>query len=87
MTPHLRTEWEVEHILTIKDLDIVRQYFNKIDVRFFHLASLIAVPFRKTRIFPLMRDSLDKIDRLLLKSQFLGKFGWIMIFTIAKPRK
>ena len=87
ITPHLRTQWEVEHILSVKDLDTVRQYFREVDVRFFHLAVLAAVPFRKTAIFRTLRDFLNRIDRTLLRGEFLGKYGWIMIFTISKPLK
>lgn len=87
MTPHLRTKWEFEHILSVKDLDVVRQYFREVDVKFFHLTVLAAVPFRKTRIFSPLRGFLDKVDRILLKREFLGKYGWIMVFTISKPLK
>jgi ubiquinone/menaquinone biosynthesis C-methylase UbiE len=87
MTPHLRTKWEVEHILSVNDLDTVKKYFRKVEVRFFHLTSLLAVPFRKTPIFSALRNFLDRIDQKLLKNKFLGKYGWIMIFTISDPIK
>jgi SAM-dependent methyltransferase len=85
-TPHLRTQWEYEHILGVQDLDVVRCYFGEIDVRFFHLAALAAVPLRKTRLFHPARNFFDKIDALLLRNQIIGKFGWIMIFIIGKPK-
>ena len=50
-TPHLRTKWEAEHILRVQDLDVIKKYFKKVNVKFFHLAGLAAVPFRKTLIF------------------------------------
>lgn len=84
-TPHLRTKWEVEHILRIEDLDIIKKYFQVLNVNFFHLAALAAVPFRKTPIFKLLRGFLDKIDSVLLKNYLIGKYAWIMIFTLAKP--
>jgi ubiquinone/menaquinone biosynthesis C-methylase UbiE len=87
ITPHLRTEWEVQHILSVEDIDTIRHYFQKVDVNFFHLTSLAAVPFRKTRMFVPLRSFLDKIDEILLKQKFLGKYGWIMILTIARPKK
>lgn len=86
-TPHLRTEWEVEHILGVESLDIMRQYFNRVDVRFFHLAALAAVPFRKTFFFKLLRTILNAIDKVLLSNQLIGKYGWIMVITIADPKK
>ncbi len=86
-TMHLRTEWEVEHILGVESLDIVRKYFSKVDVRFFHLASLCAVPFRKTPFFRPLRVALDTVDNLLLANKTLGKFAWIMIFVMSDPIK
>ena len=86
-TPHLRTEWEVEHILGVESLAIAGKYFHNIDVKFFHLAVLAAVPFRRTRFFKPVRAFLDKVDSLLLRSETIGKYGWIMIFTMSKPKK
>ena len=86
-TPHLRTQWEFEHILGVDDLAIAGKYFHKVEVRFFHLAVLAAVPFRKTRFFKPLRSFLDKIDDILLRGELTGKYGWIMIFTMGKPKK
>jgi len=86
-TPHLRTGWEVEHILGIDDLNVVRKYFQEINVRFFHLTVLAAVPFRKTIIFKPLRILLDLIDKIILGNQFIGKYAWIMVFTMSKPKK
>ncbi len=86
-TPHLRTEWEVEHILGVNDLNVARKYFQEINVKFFHLSVLVAVPFRKTFIFKPLRKLLDSIDRVLLNNQFVGKYAWIMVFTMGKPNK
>ena len=86
-TPHLRTQWEVEHILGVESLAIAGKYFHNIDVKFFHLAVLAAVPFRETRFFKPMRALLNKIDSILLRNQEIGKCGWIMIFTMSKPKK
>ncbi len=83
-TPHLRTEWETNHILRVQDLDVVRRHFALVDVKFFHLAVLAAIPFRKTAFFEPFRRILDMIDELLLSNELIGKYGWIMVFTIKK---
>jgi ubiquinone/menaquinone biosynthesis C-methylase UbiE len=85
-TPQLRTPWEVEHILGVESLDIARKYFAKVDVRFFHLAVLAAVPLRKTRLFRPLRKILDAVDRVLLSTQAIGKYGWIMVFVMSDPK-
>jgi ubiquinone/menaquinone biosynthesis C-methylase UbiE len=86
-TPHLRTEWEAEHILGIQDLSVVRKYFSKVEARFFHLAVLAAVPFRKTRFFKPLCSILNKVDSVLLNNKIIGKYAWIMVFTMSNPRK
>lgn len=86
-TPHLRTQWEVEHILGVESLETVRKYFRSVTVRFFHLSVLAAVPFRRTPIFQPLRRMLDGVDKLLLANQAIGKFAWIMIFTMSDPVK
>ena len=85
-TPHLRTEWEVNHILRVQDLDLVRKYFEIVDVKFFHLMVLLAVPFRKMPFFNILHRFLNWVDNWLLKSTFIGKYGWIMVFVIKKVK-
>jgi ubiquinone/menaquinone biosynthesis C-methylase UbiE len=86
-TPHLRTEWEVQHILGIEDLKTFRQYFHEVNVKFFHLASLLLVPLRKTNLFPKILPFFNKIDDWLLGSELIGKYAWIMAIEVAKPKK
>lgn len=86
-TPHLRTEWEVEHILGVESLDVVRRYFHNVRVRYFHLTALAAVPFRKTPLFRPLRWLLDRFDRALLSGSLIGKYAWIMIFEMSDPIK
>ncbi len=86
-TPHLRTEWEVNHILGIESLDLMNKYFYNVDVKFFHLSSLILVPIRKSFLFPLLLPFFNFIDKILLSNKIIGKYGWIMIVELSKPIK
>jgi SAM-dependent methyltransferase len=86
-TPHLRTEWEVDHILGVESLDIMRKYFGKVEVRFFHLTALALVPLRKTFLFRFLLPVFNLMDRVLLSTQLVGKFGWIMIVELGQPKK
>src|SRR5439155_25985514 len=54
LTPALRTRYETEHILRMKDLRMMRRYFDRIEIRFFHLAVLLAVPWRKLPGFQIL---------------------------------
>lgn len=86
-TPHLRTEWEVEHILGVESFEVMRKYFNGVNVKFFHLTSLGLVPLRKTFLFPLLLPVTDFVDRLILSNQLIGKYGWIMAIELSDPKK
>jgi ubiquinone/menaquinone biosynthesis C-methylase UbiE len=85
LTPHLRTEWEVEHILSVDNLEVSRRYFGSVEPRFFHLTALAAVPLRRTRFFKPLLGALNHVDNLLLKSPVIGKYGWMMVFTMQSP--
>ena len=86
-TPQLRTQWEVEHILGVQDLDRARKYFGEVCVGFFHLTVLAAVPFRKTPLFNVLCRTLNRIDSVILKNQRIGKYAWIMVFCMRRPGK
>ena len=86
-TPHLRTEWEVEHILGVESLEIMRKYFKNVDVKFFHLLSLVTVPIRKTFLFKPFLSVLNFLDSIILSNQFIGKYAWIMVVELSEPKK
>ncbi|MBU4270484.1 MAG: class I SAM-dependent methyltransferase [Planctomycetes bacterium] len=86
-TPRLRTAWEVEHILGAPEIYSGLQWFGEIRVRFFHLAALGAVPFRKTGLFGGLLWFLDGVDNLLLRIPGLGKYAWIAVILYSKPKK
>lgn len=88
MTPHLRTSWEIEHILGKREIEKAREYFDKVEVlKFFYLATLGAVPFRTSSVFELIRDSLELIDSVLLRLPLLKWWGWMAVFVLAQPKK
>ncbi len=86
-TPHLRTEWEVDHILGVESLNLMKKYFNIVNVKYFHLTALALVPIRKTFLFPLLLPLFNLIDTVLLSSQLIGKYGWIMVIELSSPKK
>jgi ubiquinone/menaquinone biosynthesis C-methylase UbiE len=86
-TPHLRTEWEVDHILGVESFDIMKKYFENVNVKYFHLTSLILVPLRKTFIFPILLPLFNFFDRILLSNKIIGKYGWIMAIELSNPKK
>ena len=85
-TPHLRTAWEVEHILGIPEIQTGRQWFADIHIRYFHLFTLMAVPFRKSAVFHPLLGLLEWLDAWALRIPGLRRMAWQAVFTLEKPK-
>jgi len=86
-TPHLRTEWESKHILHKKDIYLAKKYFSKIEKRFFHLFTILAVPFRNSKCFNSLLFILEKIDYVVLRLPFIKWWSWQIIIILSKSKK
>ncbi len=85
-TPHLRTKWEVEHILGIPEIKSGNRDFSTLDFRTFHLAALLAVPFRKMSMFRLLLRVLNSVDRVLLAIPLLNWLAWVAVIEYRRPK-
>ena len=87
-TMDLRTKWEVDHILIKKDIKKIYKYFNRIEyLGFFHLTTLMAVPFRNKCYFNSLLGTLEKIDEVILKFPFIKWHAWQVVFVLSEPKK
>lgn len=87
MTPKLRTEWETDHILTLRELNAAKASFGSQNVNFFHLLSIGSVPFYGTFLFkPLFLIS-NALDKILLRIPGIRLMAWQMVFLLSKPNK
>ena len=87
-TPHLRTGWEVEHILRKKDIMAAHEFFGRVDfLGFYHLATLAAVPLRGTALFKPLLGALEALDDLLLRLPVLKWQAWQVVFVLSEPRR
>lgn len=87
ITPHLRTEWEMHHILSKKEIKLAEKYFGKVETKFFHLATLGAVPFRELPGFNFILGLLGTVDSILLKLPILKWLAWQVVFILSEPKK
>ena len=83
---HLRTEWEVEHILGVKDILKGEKYFDNIKIKYFHLFALVAIPFRKTFFFKPLLSVLEVLDNIFLKIPFIQKMAWVAVIEYSNPK-
>lgn len=86
-TPHLRTDWEVQHIIRRRDLELATRYFERVDIRCFHLATLAAVPFRRSGLFPYLLMLLETIDDVLLRLPVVKWQAWMVVISLSQPKK
>ncbi len=82
LTPKLRTP--DEHPLKARDLKSMASLFRNLDARFFYLASLMAVPFRKTPVFESVRSALHRVDDWILSWPVVKNLAWVVVFTLEK---
>lgn len=87
MTPHLRTPWENEHVLRKEDFEIISRYFNKVEMKFFHLFTLCAVPFRNVPMFHAVLSVLEGIDDILFHLPVIKWQAWQTVFILSEPKK
>ena len=86
-TPALRTEWEVEHILRRKHIEMAGEFFDKVHLLgLFHLFTLAAVPFRNSIIFNPLLSLLEAVDKVVLKCPVLKWQAWQVVFTLSRPK-
>lgn len=86
-TLHLRTGWEVEHILGVPEIRLAKQYFKEVHVKFFHLAAIAAVPFRKTFLFRPLLSMLEVTDSVILRIPYVRRMAWVAVLILSKPKK
>jgi len=83
-TPELRTP--DEHPLLMQELALARRAFGVVDTQFFHLSSLMAIPFRGQKFFPHMIRLFDALDRRMFSiTPMLRKYAWFTVFRLADP--
>jgi SAM-dependent methyltransferase len=75
-TPHLRTEWEKAHILSLKDVRRARRHFKIGDIRYFHLTSMLGL--WAPRLMPLFNG----IDRALTRVVGVQLMSWMFTFEL-----
>ncbi len=86
LTPGMRTI--DEHPLLIRDLRLIQKFFKISCIKYFHLTTLIAVPFRNTIIYEKILALLHKIDNNLFRYlPITRKYAWYCVIEIEKSRE
>lgn len=85
-TPHLRTDWEKRHILSMREVRFAKQWFNVENVRFFLMASPLATflpagPVRRGGI-----ALAQFVDSVATRIPGLQLWSWQFAFELVKPQ-
>lgn len=84
LTPNLRVK--DERPLRRRDLRLIETHLQQVNYRFFHLFTLLAVPFRNAPQFPSLLNRLSALDRALFeKIPIMGLLAWQVVITARKP--
>jgi SAM-dependent methyltransferase len=84
LTPTLRTEWEKEHILSLKDLAFARRFFQVRNVHYWHLCSIFLTPLRRAPFFGAALKAANAIDGVVLRIPPISYLAWQFTFELVK---
>ena len=77
-TPELRTSWEKDHILDLKDLKFASRFFNVENVKYWHLTSILS-NYAKP-----LSSLFQGIDKILTQVPLVQLMSWIFTFELVR---
>ena len=80
-TPEMRTNWEKEHILSMKDVKKAEEYFKLKKITFWHITSFLAAFLGSNSIILFF---LNSIDSILTKIPGVRLLSWQFFFELKK---
>ncbi|MFC1935250.1 class I SAM-dependent methyltransferase [Chloroflexota bacterium] len=84
-TPYVFSE--DEHPLLRHEVNMADAFFGKVERRFFYLAALAGVPFRKMPGFGLLLTPLEVVDSVLLRLPWVKWQAWQVVMLLNQPKK
>jgi ubiquinone/menaquinone biosynthesis C-methylase UbiE len=84
-TPELRTEWESQHILSLKDVKLAQRWFRVENIKYFLMAAPLAtlLPSGMPRSIGLQLG--HAIDAIATRIPLLQLWSWQFSFELVKP--
>ncbi len=78
-TPAMRTEWEAAHILSLKDVEFAKRFFNVENVRYWHITSILA-----PHLGFVPHSMFSSVDSLLTRLPLIKLMAWMFTFELIK---
>ena len=76
LTPLMRTKWEKEHVLSLKDIRFAKRFFRVESIRYWHITSILA-PYMMPAL-----PILNWVDRFLTQIPVVRLMAWIFTFEL-----
>ncbi|NND03122.1 MAG: class I SAM-dependent methyltransferase [Acidimicrobiia bacterium] len=81
LTPSMRSD--DEHPLMMSDFEAADRIFASVDLSFYNLTTLAAVPLRKTKLFEPMSRALASFDDLVMaRVPFARRYAWNVLIDL-----
>ena len=85
LTPSLRTP--DEHPLRMEDLKLASEFFDGVEVRYFSLLTLLAIPARHRSGFLRLLFALERMDHALFRTiPWLRRYAWQVVIVLSRPK-
>jgi SAM-dependent methyltransferase len=85
LTPKMRTEWEKDHILSIREVAFAKRFFLVEEPRFWHLFSIGATWFRHFPVlFKLLLAAGNGLDGVVLRIPLVRRMAWQFTFVMIR---
>jgi len=82
-----RTEWAEEHIFNEERITLAKKYFDKIEVKYFHVISWIILPFLGLPGGKILLKIFEGLDNIFVKLPFFKKLAFKVVFIFSEPKK
>jgi len=87
LTPDLRTEWEKDHILSLKHVRMAKKWFNIGAIRYWHMLAPLTAFFRRVPpVFKVLIGVANVVDDVLTRIPGVQLWAWLFSYELIKPR-
>ena len=82
-----RTEWAESHIFRKESIGLAKEYFDKVEVKYFHVISWVALPFLNLPGGRILLKLFEGLDSIFVKLPFFKKLAFKVVFIFSEPKK
>jgi SAM-dependent methyltransferase len=85
LTPSMRTEWEKNHILSLRDVNFGERFFEIGEIRYWHMFSIFAAYLhRHEKLMKPLLKVFNLMDAVLTRIPFVQLMAWQFTFELIK---